>query len=172
MSRKPEAVKWKLTQKQLKHYLSYDPKTGVFRWKNPRGKKCKAGDVAGSYNANLGYLEIGLNYHVYLGHYLAWMYVHGEWPEPTKEVDHKDGNTSNNAIKNLRVVTHKKNIRNSKKWSHNTSGVTGVHFGKTWNKWVAHIGKTRLGLFATKEEAVAVRLAAEKELNYSKRHGK
>jgi hypothetical protein len=160
----------KISHRELKHRLRYNPKTGVFVWRNPKGVKKKRGDRAGSLHRQTGYLIIGVNYVRYYAHILAWFYVNGEWPQ--HEIDHRDGDPCNNAISNLRDVPHKKNIRNSKKWSHNTSGTTGVRFDKRWKKWVAYIGHKRLGLFEIKEDAVKARLAAEKKLRYSPRHGK
>lgn len=52
--------------------------------------------------------------------------------------------------------------------STNTSGVTGVYYDKSRNKWTAEImfqkKKYYLGRFSDKEQAIAVRRSAEKEI--------
>ena len=64
-----------------------------------------------------------------------------------------------------------KNIRNHKLYSHNTSGVSGVHFAEASNKWKATIrynGRNiHLGYYASFEDAVNARIVAEKELGYT-----
>jgi hypothetical protein len=81
-------------------------------------------------------------------------------------IDHIDNNRINNDIKNLRWSTNSENQMNKAKQSNNTSGVTGVYFEKTCNKWRAQIYldgiRKHLGLFNTIEEATEARLKAVK----------
>lgn len=74
-----------------------------------------------------------------------------------KVVDHINGNTLDNRIENLRICSHKENIRNSKKCKNNTSGYTGVFFYKRTKRWQSCIGVNNkiinLGYYDTKEEA-------------------
>ena len=58
-------------------------------------------------------------------------------PENKKFVDHIDRNKQNNNITNLRWVTFSENQRNSNKYKNNTSGISGVHFDKRNQKWIA-----------------------------------
>ena len=58
-------------------------------------------------------------------HKIVWQYYHGKIPEGY-EVDHKDRNTLNNQIKNLRLATKKQNVQNRGKQKNNTSGYIGV----------------------------------------------
>jgi len=71
-------------------------------------------------------------------------------------VDHKDRNTLNNQVHNLRICTNSQNASNSGKQSDNTSGYKGVTKPK-WGGWRAAIkvnGKTiYLKKWKTKEEA-------------------
>lgn len=84
-------------------------------------------------------------------------------------IDHIDGNVLDNRRCNLRETTPQKNLINRHRQdSRNKSGVRGVMYQtqpKFKNKWGAEIrvkGKMfYLGHYATKEEAVAVRRAAE-----------
>lgn len=84
-----------------------------------------------------------------------------------KYYDHKDRNPLNNRKYNLRKATNQENARNGSRRSNNTSGFTGVSWNKNVNKWFAHItinDRTKsLGYFIDKEDAIKVRLKAEKE---------
>jgi hypothetical protein len=92
----------------MKDLLSYNPLTGVFLWKVSRGPTVKAGDVAGSLRPD-GYRSVYISGKRYLAHRLAWYFTHDCWPEG--QIDHIDGNRSNNAIGNLEDVTGRENVR-------------------------------------------------------------
>lgn len=84
---------------------------------------------------------------------------------PKDPIDHKDRNKLNNRKENLRVVSNRQNAINSSVKKNNTSGITGVYFDKSRDKWVAVIksyGKTiHLGRFVQKEDAIRARLQGE-----------
>ncbi len=85
---------------------------------------------------------------------------------PTLFVDHIDLNPTNNSKKNLRLCNYQQNTWNKLNCKKNTSGYSGVSYDKRANKWRARIYKKHeiyLGLFNKKEDAIAARLAAEKE---------
>lgn len=88
--------------------------------------------------------------------------------KPGQLVDHINHNRADNRKKNLRLCSGSENDRNRKRYSNNTSGITGVFFDKKRGKWVANITyngrKIYLGRFQTKEEAVLTRLTKEVEL--------
>lgn len=60
------------TPEYVRSILDYDPLTGIFRWKENRGTRVKAGALAGCWNKENGYLIIGFDCDVYKGHRLAW----------------------------------------------------------------------------------------------------
>jgi len=82
------------------------------------------------------------------------------------EVDHIDRNKLNNRKKNLRIVTHKQNIQNSRLSKNNTSGYNGVWWNKRDKCWATEIRgknskKIHLGSFKRLEDAIAARKQAE-----------
>ena len=152
-----------LTAEYLRSVLHYEPEIGIFTWKVSTSRRVKVGGVAGCQSGH-GYLRIAVQSRLYKAHRLAWLYVYGAWPKD--QLDHINRNRSDNRISNLRGVTNKQNLQNASKYSHNTSGHTGVCWHKQCSKWVAQIAHNRkhlsLGLFTNIEEAVAARKAAEK----------
>lgn len=84
-----------------------------------------------------------------------------------KDVDHVNGNRTDNRRKNLRVCSRSDNLKNkTRRRSDNKSGVTGVFYNSAMRKWTAQIQVNRkpkhLGLFTTLKEAATARRAAEK----------
>lgn len=152
-----------LTAEYLRSILDYDPATGIFTWKISTANNVKVGDVAGCTTGE-GYLHISICSSRYKSHRLAWLYVYGEWP--SLDIDHINRNRSDNRIANLRDVSHKQNLQNTGKYSHNTSGHPGVSWSKCVSKWRARIAHDQkhihLGCFTDIEEAIAARKAAEK----------
>ena len=152
-----------LTAEYLRSVLHYEPETGIFTWKVSQARRIRVGDVAGSVRAD-GYLAVKVRGQIYKAHRLAWLYGLGEWPK--LDIDHINRNRSDNRIANLREVTHKQNLQNAGKYSHNTSGHTGVYWYKQTAKWQAQIAhhqkKIHLGFFNTIEEAISARKAAER----------
>jgi hypothetical protein len=101
------------------------------------------------------------------GHRIAWAIVNNEFP--SGEIDHIDGNPSNNKISNLRVVDRSKNQMNRRISTNNKSGIKGVHFCKSKQKWISRIscGKSRIhiGQFDSFDEAFQKRKEIEKNLH-------
>lgn len=143
----------KPTKEALLSQLDYDQKTGKLVWKITKGRKI-AGQEAGWFD-NLGYRLTRFDGVLYRNHHIVVFLETGVWP--LGDVDHIDGNPSNNAITNLRVCSHAQNQRNMRKHKDNTSGFKGVYWSKQCEKWMAKIvvgGKQKhLGLFVDKQKA-------------------
>ncbi len=140
----------------IKNLLDYDPETGLFHWRIKR-KGMNPGDAAGSINPR-GYCRIQIDGRIYLAHRLAWFFAHGKWP--TDQIDHINGNKSDNSISNLREATGAQNCRNRR-------GVIGVYRRKWgWEATIMADGKAHyLGKFKTKSQALAVRKEAVARLH-------
>jgi hypothetical protein len=157
-----------LNQKTLKKYLNYDPETGVFKRKINSGK-AKIGDVAGGINGS-GYICIRINSVKYRAHRLAWLYVHGKFPD--NQIDHINRIKTDNRIENLRDVTQSVNGRNKNLPSNNTSGHIGVKWNKKQQAWRVAVCQVHYGSFKSKLDAVAKAKSIYKELGYHENHGR
>jgi len=162
-----------LTQELLQKLLDYNPNTGVFVWRISRVGVLK-GTVAGSINKIDGYVKIVFNCKPYKAHRLAWFYVHGIMPP--NQIDHINHNRSDNRLVNLRLATNQENCCNISKPINNTSGIIGVYWNKSTNKWRVKIEfnkkQIHIGYFTEFDEAVAARKEAETKLGFHPNHGK
>lgn len=161
-----------LTQSRLKELLHYNPETGVFTWHpNKKGEwpKSHAGKIAGCERTERDYtcILVRVDYRLYRAHQLAWLYMHGDFPEGG--IDHKDGDATNNRISNLRPATqaiNMQNLRGARK--DNKLGLLGVCQRKD-GKYIAQISKSKknyfLGVFDCPKEAHAVYLEAKRKLH-------
>lgn len=144
-----------MKQEELKYWLWYHPETGLFRWRyGSHNRMVKPWDVAGRLD-NKGYVNITLRGTTYKAHRLAWLYMTGKFPESL--IDHKNQNKADNSWGNLRQADQRQNQWNTAIRIDNKSGVKGVHFCKTWKRWIASVRvngvRHQVGRFATLEEA-------------------
>lgn len=117
-------------------YFYYDESSPTFlRHKIKRANVVKDGP-AGHVRKHDGYVHVNLYKRGYCIHRVIWELFN----EPLTEnevVDHIDGDKLNNSISNLRKTTELINQKNKRKYSNNSSGVTGVSYNPT-GYWVAH----------------------------------
>jgi hypothetical protein len=100
-----------------------------------------------------GYLRVGIGGRRYLLHRLIYVAATG-YNISGYEIDHIDGNTANNSIRNLRIATTAENQRNTCAHRDNPTGMRGVSWRKDRAKFHAaakdKTGKRCfLGLFDT-----------------------
>jgi len=154
-----------LTQARLRDVLLYDHTTGLFfrktkhkRWANKPSGCCKRGPRS---NGG-GYIVIDVDGVAYRAHRLAFLFMNGRWP--IGDLDHINGNRSDNRILNLREATRSQNNCNASLRRNNKSGVTGVSWVRKLSKWTARVSlgnaPVYLGVFNTFDEAVTARKAA------------
>ena len=134
---------------RLRQVLSYDPETGVVSWK-------KNGRPAGGRKTGPnGYLRVRVDGVLIRQHRAAWMIQTGE--VPIGDIDHINGDGSDNRWSNLRLCSRSENKQNQGVSKRSTSGVTGVSYYSRHGRWQAQIQinyrQKHLGYFATKEEA-------------------
>ena len=154
-----------LSVERICELLSYDPTTGGFTWKVNRTGKAIAGSRAGSNNGQ-GYLRIAIDGVSHKAHRLAWAIHHGAMPPRGIQVDHIDGNPTNNRTGNLRLATNAENGRNRQNLDkRNRSGSTGVSWCIRTQKWRAKINVNgryiHIGYFTNKHDAIEARRLAE-----------
>jgi len=175
----------------LRQFLDYDPEAGKLVWRErlpvhftdgvySAVRCCKswnrlnAGNQAFTNIMGIGYAKGSVNGRLLLAHRVIWAIVTGEWPQG--DIDHINGNRSDNRWVNLRDVSHAINLRNASGKSNNTSGATGVSYRTDRGKWRARVmvdGRERsLGSFDSFDAAVAARDAAMISDGFTKRHGK
>jgi len=154
-----------ITQAELKELLDYDPETGIFTWKVCRGGK-QIGRVAG-YMHNSGYRYTEIDHQHYALHRLAWLYVHGKYPNDSLEIDHINGVRDDNRIANLRLATRAQQMQNKAVYSNSTTKLPGITFHKASGKYAARLNvngkQIWLGLFDTVEAAWEARQKAKAE---------
>ena len=158
-----------ITQEELKELVSYNPETGELTGLQDLNKRVRKDELIRPYINPDGYYEVRLRgLKKYRVHKLIWLYCHGILPDYSKGelIDHIDRDRTNNKIENLRLVDHKGNSKNIGLSKRNTSGIKGVSWNRQCNKWEARISNRRIAFFSNMEDAVAARLAKEKELGY------
>ncbi len=127
---------------EIKEYLKYQPNTGELIWIKQPSRGAKVGDIAGTLNKQ-GYISITFRSKQYRSHRLAYFLHYGVDPND-KEVDHINGDRSDNRISNLRLANRSQN-------GSNQSQAKGIRYRKAEGKWLAkvvHKGiEYHLGLF-------------------------
>ena len=144
-------------------YLDLDEASGRVFWKEKISKKTVIGKEAGS-NKGIGYRGVQIHGRMYLSHRIIYAMVHGNCPG---EIDHINGNPSDNRPDNLRVVSRSQQNMNRVTQANNTSGHKGVYWFKPKGYWCARIkvdGRFKcLGYFRSIDDAAeAYRVGAEK----------
>ncbi|MBI2718138.1 MAG: HNH endonuclease [Rhizobiales bacterium] len=149
---------------RLRFLLSYDPESGVFRWRAKPNKRTNVGAIAG-FTDCWGHRRIEVEGVRIKAHRLAWLFVCGEWPRFV--LDHINGNPDDNRIANLRPATASQNMQNSRRYSTNTSGYKGVSLCRQTRRWRAKIvvngRNVHLGRFLSAEQARSAYASAAAE---------
>jgi hypothetical protein len=144
----------------------FDLVEGKIYYKETYNSRAMKGMEAGTVQNN-GYRAVKIKGRLFLVHRIIYYLHYSVWPGDF-HIDHIDGDTLNNKPENLRLVTHKQNLRSYKK---TRKGVTSKYRGVSWhkasNKYAAQIRHNNntiyLGLFTQEEEAaLAYNIAADR----------
>lgn len=91
------------------------------------------------------------------------------------QVDHLNGDGTDNRLINLRMVTVEEQNRNKRNYRTNKSGYPGVFFQPEAGRWRALIKrkgiKTHLGYFDNVGDAIAAKQRAEAAMGFHANHG-
>lgn len=158
-------LKTVISHERLLQVISYDRDTGLFIWRQTLSSRACAGKEAGTPDLH-GYKQICIDGKIYKSHRLAVFYETKTWPK--MDIDHIDGNKSNNKISNLREVTKSQNQFNRPVSKNSKSGIKGVHMDGRgrWRAYIAANGKKiSIGSFGKKEDAALAYRAFEQKLH-------
>lgn len=170
-------------QDELKRLLDYEPHTGRLIWRaRPRSMfssdgYCKqwneryAGNQAGRTTCK-GYRSLKIHGEAFAAHRVVMKLLTGLEPP---EVDHINGDRSDNRASNLRPSDGSQNNLNLSLARNNRSGFAGVREAKP-GKWVAylyrHSQQIHLGTYDSFNAAVKARLAGLEAHGFTGGHGK
>ena len=156
-----------LSFERANELLCYDRETGEFSWKIAR-KGASKGRQAGTING-LGYRQIMMDGITYLAHRIAWLIATGR--HPVDQIDHINGEKSDNRIANLREASCSENLRNIKISAVNTSGMKGVSLEKSRGRFQGQVRlngvRHRTARFHTAEEANTATIILREHLHGS-----
>ena len=122
---------------ELRKMLSYDPDTGVLTWRHretnsPGWNTRFAGTQALNTRHSDGYRMGKINCVRMYAHRAAWALHHGSWP--SEQIDHINGNRSDNRMPNLQEATASENAKN-RRVQPRVSGVPCVWWVEGSQKW-------------------------------------
>lgn len=179
-----------LTHDIVRELLDYDPETGRLFWKErdvkwfnetetrSKAHSCKiwnnryAGKECFTTSDKKNYKKGTLLFLTCKAHRIIWLWFHGEWPD---QVDHINGDASDNRLINLRNVTQFANQKNAKIRTDNKTGFSGVtqtKHGTIVSRITVNNKLINLGCFESIEDAAIARKAAEIKYGFHPNHGK
>lgn len=155
--------------KNLKEYFVYE--SGNLKARiSYANSKIKAGKILGNNNPKY-YTNVRCKGRKYKMHRIVWYLCTGNWP--IDQIDHINGDKSDNRIENLRQVSHGENMRSYKKKAKGTSSrFRGVSFNrkrKEWHSEIYSLGlRYSLGWFKNELEAAMAYNIKAQQLNFNK----
>lgn len=155
-----------LTVERAKELLNYDPLTGIFTWRI--GRRGASKDAPAGCKRKDGYVTMEVDGERHYCHRLAWVISYGAWP--IEQIDHINGDPSDNRLSNLREASNTLNSQNQRRpRPSNKVGYLGVSWHKCCESFRATIavqGKQHhLGLFATAADAHQAYIKAKRRLH-------
>lgn len=143
-----------MEQLKIKYHFTYVSSGNLIRNFDANNNKAMKGDIAGNIRKD-GYITVKVETKRYYLHRLIWIYHNGEIPK-NMQIDHIDGNPSNNKIENLQVLNNRNNTLKGNRKKKGKVPFIGVVLTKE-NNYQASIrnnGRREcLGTFSTPEDA-------------------
>lgn len=106
-------------------------------------------------NHSEGYCQVGFNGTMIKHHVIIWILSTGKDIQSGVEIDHINGNRTDNRMENLRLVTRRSNSQNMGK--HRNGGLVGSCYHKRAKKYISSIyiidKLIHIGYFSTEQEA-------------------
>lgn len=150
-----------MSMKELAKCLSYDPKTGEFKWMyHPCKKKhFLIGKKAGSIS-NGKYRRISFKGKTYQASHVAYMIKLGKHVPKDKEIDHINRVSFDDRWDNLRLVDPSENMKNRSTWG--VSNIKGIAWCNSKRRWRVRAtgdrnNRIHLGYFKNYEDAMLSR---------------
>ena len=146
----------------LRKQFKYDAESGrlILMYHPKKNQQHRIGKVAGTKHREGGW-AVRYNGSLYLNARLVWAYHYGDPMD--MEIDHIDGDRSNDRLENLRLANRHQNQWNISITVQNTSGHKGVSWYKRLGKWRVDVCGKTIGYFADLDEAIKVRLETATE---------
>lgn len=159
-----------ISQERLKELMSYDPYTGLFKWKVRTSLRVQIGDIVGGAGRprKCKYFGTRIDGRRVRLHQLAVLYMTGTWPKNVP--DHRDGNGQNNRWDNIRDISLAENSQNIKGPRRSSStGLLGAYrctngYYKFQSQITAYGKRVHIGFFNTAEEAHKAYMKKRREL--------
>lgn len=156
-----------ITQEDLLNTFTYSKESGVFT-------RILTGADCGSKYTNAdgkSYVNLYINNTCQKAHRMAWLYVTGDYP--ANQIDHINGDGTDNSFSNLRSVTSIQNSRNQRRNKNNKSGASGVHLHRGgWRAVINMNGKEiYIGKYKDINSAKLARWVFERVCYYDESHG-
>lgn len=155
---------------ELSKRFDFNHHTGEFTYKINVGTLIKKGYTTCGCIDSSGYRVIAINRIQYKAHRIAWILYHKDI-DHLKDIDHINGNRSDNRIKNLRLASTQENSQNRIISKNNTFGHEGIrqrfdhkHKSKPYEASISFYGKRYFKCFLTVKEAIVWRKMKRKEL--------
>lgn len=152
-----------LTQSQVREIFEYREDGNLLRKEACGGRGNLAGRVIGTkpkMTRSNRYSITKIHGEHWCVHKLIYLYHHGYVP---KQLDHINGDASDNRIENLREASSSENMMNRRIFSNNNSGHKGVSWSKSHNKWFVYmnVNKVRKNFGYYDDLEIAALLASE-----------
>jgi hypothetical protein len=125
--------------------LFVESEPGILRFKTDRYSgivysrlMARAGDIAGHLDKRKNYWIMYVDGENVTRGRVIWEMHNGPIPDGM-EIDHKNHDTLNDSIDNIRLASRKQNQANRRKHKNNTSGLKGVSYEQSKCKWRAQM---------------------------------